>query len=198
MNGHYLTTLSFINSPRSTLAFKESRGYDGATSDMWSCGVTLYVILTGYVPFDDRNLVVLYQRGCTDVQMVPLGANNLINRIHDPNAKTRIMMADIKTEEWFKQDYTFAVYKEKEEDVLIDDEVLSLHETAMNSDKAPQSPTHINAFELIEMSSSLDISGLIKKEQTQCVSLSSPDEEIRKWAISFACKWCAQVLEYFS
>ncbi|GKD19724.1 CBL-interacting protein kinase 1, partial [Tanacetum coccineum] len=39
----------------------QSRGYDGATSD-WSCGVTLYVILTKYVPFDDRNLVVLYQR----------------------------------------------------------------------------------------------------------------------------------------
>nr|GEU47811.1 CBL-interacting serine/threonine-protein kinase 1-like [Tanacetum cinerariifolium] len=102
--------------------------------------------------------------GCIDSQMVPLGAKNLINRIHDPNEKTRITMADIKTEEWFKQDYTSAAYEEEEEEVLIDDEVLSLHETPMDSDKDPQSPTHINAFELIGMSSSLDISGLIEKE----------------------------------
>ncbi|XP_019067111.1 CBL-interacting serine/threonine-protein kinase 1 isoform X2 [Solanum lycopersicum] len=39
-----------------------NRGYNGATSDTWSCGVILYVILTGFLPFDDRNLAVLYQK----------------------------------------------------------------------------------------------------------------------------------------
>lgn len=39
-----------------------NRGYNGATSDTWSCGVILYVILTGYLPFDDRNMAVLYQK----------------------------------------------------------------------------------------------------------------------------------------
>lgn len=59
---------------------------------------------------------------------LPSGAKNLIKRILDPNPKTRITMADIKQDEWFKQDYVPAIINDEEEDVLIDDEVLSLHE----------------------------------------------------------------------
>ncbi|XP_076926504.1 CBL-interacting serine/threonine-protein kinase 1-like [Bidens hawaiensis] len=146
----------------------QNRGYDGATSDTWSCGVILYVILTECLPFDDRNLAVIYQKIFKgDVQMpkwLPSGAKNLIKRILDPNPKTRITMADIKEDEWFKRDYVPAIVDDEEEEDVVVDEVLSLHEAPTDSEKDPESPTHINAFELIGMSSSLDLSGFFEKE----------------------------------
>ncbi|RRT64131.1 hypothetical protein B296_00029449, partial [Ensete ventricosum] len=38
------------------------RGYDGATADLWSCGVILFVLLAGYLPFEDSNLMTLYNK----------------------------------------------------------------------------------------------------------------------------------------
>ncbi|CAH1454525.1 unnamed protein product [Lactuca virosa] len=115
------------------------------------------------------NLAVLYQKIFKgDVQMpkwLPSGAKNLIQRILDPNPKTRITIAEIKADEWFKQDYTPAILDEEEDDVVpVEVEVLSLHEAPTDSEKDPESPTHINAFELIGMSSCLDLSGFFEKE----------------------------------
>ncbi|KAM7463214.1 hypothetical protein LguiA_031335 [Lonicera macranthoides] len=146
-----------------------NRGYDGATSDTWSCGVILYVILTGYLPFDDRNLAVLYQKifkGDTQLpKWLSREARHLIRRILDPNPCTRITMAGIKEDEWFKQDYIPAHPNEEEDedDMLIDDEILSINEPS-DTENDPGSPTLINAFQLIGMSSCLDLSGFFEKE----------------------------------
>ncbi|KAG0496492.1 hypothetical protein HPP92_001010 [Vanilla planifolia] len=144
-----------------------NRGYDGAMSDIWSCGVILYVILTAVLPFDDRNLAVLYQKifkGDTKIpKWLSIGAQNMLRRILDPNPKTRINVAEIKEDGWFKQDYAPTVPYDDEEEAYMQDPCPSPIETNQEDDHK-ELHTVINAFQLIGMSSSLDLSGFFEKE----------------------------------
>ena len=56
------------------------------------------------------------------------GARNMISRILDPNPRTRISIAEIKADEWFKEDYTPADPSDDEEDIHIDDEAFVMQE----------------------------------------------------------------------
>ncbi|XP_008439014.2 CBL-interacting protein kinase 1 isoform X5 [Cucumis melo] len=96
------------------------------------------------------------------------GARNLIRRTLDPNPSTRITIAGIKENEWFKTDYNPAspCYDDDEEEGSLtdQDDAISTPDEPSDVENSPESPSIINAFELIGMSSSLDLSGFFEQE----------------------------------
>jgi serine/threonine protein kinase len=70
----------------------EDQGYDGAMADLWSCGVILFVLLAGYLPFEDSNLMTLYKKISNAEFTFPpwtsFPAKRLLTRILDPNPMT--------------------------------------------------------------------------------------------------------------
>ena len=36
--------------------------YDGLLADIWSCGVILFALICGYLPFEDENTAILYKK----------------------------------------------------------------------------------------------------------------------------------------
>ncbi|QSL64097.1 hypothetical protein MERGE_000252 [Pneumocystis wakefieldiae] len=73
--------------------------YHGAPSDIWSCGIILFALLTGYLPFDDENVRHLLLKVKAGHFVMPSRISpegkDLIRRMLDVNPHTRIKMPDI-------------------------------------------------------------------------------------------------------
>ncbi|XP_061355056.1 CBL-interacting serine/threonine-protein kinase 6-like isoform X2 [Gastrolobium bilobum] len=99
----------------------EKKGYDGTKADIWSCGVVLYVLLAGFLPFQDDNLVTMYKKICKgDFKCPPWfssEARRLITKLLDPNSNTRITISQIMDSPWFKKSVPKSMEKKEEKEM---------------------------------------------------------------------------------
>ena len=74
--------------------------YNGFAVDIWTSGIILYVMLCGFLPFEERDTKSLFKKiiKCKVVypKYVSANAQNLLKRILVPNPDTRITINEIK------------------------------------------------------------------------------------------------------
>ena len=135
------------------------KGYDGAKADLWPCGVILYVLLAGFLPFQDDNLVSMYRkiyRG--DFKCPPWfssEARRLVTKLLDPNPSTRISIAKIMDSSWFKKSIPKTVKSKKERE---------FDETTEKTSKQMET---LNAFHIISLSEGFDLSPLFEEKKRE-------------------------------
>ncbi|KAF7053160.1 hypothetical protein CFC21_061142 [Triticum aestivum] len=148
-------------------------GYDGAKSDIWSCGVILFVLVAGYLPFHGSNLMDMYRKIEQGDFRCPGWFSHklqkLLLKILDPNPSTRASIQKIKESTWFRKGPrgTLAV-KERtpSENVITNAPPTAGVRPRKNTheDVKPLMVTNLNAFEIISFSTGFDLSGLFIQE----------------------------------
>ncbi|KAI3692106.1 hypothetical protein L6452_31915 [Arctium lappa] len=146
------------------------KGYDGAKADIWSCGVVLYVLLAGFLPFQDENLMNLYRKIFkAEYEFPPWFSpetRKLISKLLMADPERRISIQGIMRVPWYRRGLC------RQNSFRLKKEIISSPDPAPGSlKKSTSSPAFFNAFELISsMSSGFDLSTLFESKEKKKVA----------------------------
>ncbi|GAB2272096.1 CBL-interacting serine/threonine-protein kinase 14 [Dionaea muscipula] len=155
----------------------EKKGYDGVKVDIWSCGIVLFVLNAGFLPFNDTNLMALYRKIYRGEFRCPKWMSpdlkQFLSRLLDVNPATRITVDGITGDPWFRKGYEDQKFEIRGED----NEFLHVKGEDDN-DKL----RYMNAFDLISFSPGLNLSGLFfestRKRDGMFVSAFPPEKVV--------------------
>lgn len=160
------------------------KGYDGAKVDIWSCGVVLFVLMAGYLPFHDRNVMAMYKKIYKGEFRCPRWFSSeltrLLSRLLDTNPQTRISIPEIMENRWFKKGFKQIKFYVEDDRVCSFDDKVQLHDgdddfansdseieirrKNCNSNVSLPRPASLNAFDIISFSQGFDLSGLFEEK----------------------------------
>ncbi|EPS74551.1 hypothetical protein M569_00198, partial [Genlisea aurea] len=153
------------------------KGYDGAKADIWSCGVILYALLAGFLPFQDENLMRMYTKIFKAEYEFPpwfsLESRKLISRLLAADPARRISIAGIMRMPWFyrggiTRPNSFSAPENTDPEKFFSNprgsDDIELREASSSPfTRSKSSPPFYNAFEFISsMSSGFDLSNLFE------------------------------------
>ncbi|KAJ6820604.1 CBL-interacting serine/threonine-protein kinase 14-like [Iris pallida] len=141
------------------------KGYEGAKVDIWSCGVILFVLNAGYLPFNDPNLMAMYRKIYRGDYRIPKWTSpdlrRLISRLLDVNPDSRITVDGIIRDPWFKkgleEEHLRAMMRFHEE---VEDRI---SKAGLVEEEEEDADRDLNAFDIISFSTGFDLSGLFDR-----------------------------------
>ena len=81
--------------------------YHGLNSDIWSCGIILYAMTCGYLPFEDPNTSKLYKKILNCDFLIPgfisKASKDLIKKVLNTDPTKRYTIAEIRAHERYNQ-----------------------------------------------------------------------------------------------
>ena len=93
--------------------------YNGLLVDIWSCGIILYAMLCGFLPFEDPNTTELYKKilkGDFELpNFISENAKDLLKKILNTNPEKRYKIEEIRTHPW----YSLIKSSENDEGIMI-------------------------------------------------------------------------------
>ena len=180
-------TLSMMHTTCGTINYLapevfSNHGYDGHLADIWSCGVILYAMLSGKLPFEDDSIPSLIAKIVSGSFELPHNASSqaldVLKQILCTDPRTRISVSKLKKHAWFAEDYQEP--QGRCSDVGQEIEV-------QNVEDEEQLPPFMNAFELLNYCCGIAINNMFDydEQKTHFMTRAEPEKVMESIHLAF-------------